>query len=81
MFPLRDETPPTPRRSFTRTLIVINLLVFVYELSLGPALREFFFHFALLPRHVSLALSGGAPAAAAAVPLLSSIFLHGAGST
>ncbi|HTM58459.1 MAG TPA: rhomboid family intramembrane serine protease [Candidatus Udaeobacter sp.] len=77
MFPLRDDNPSATTPVVTRALIVINLVIFVYELSLGPDLREFFFRFALIPRNLTLAVSGSADWSAALIPLLSSIFLHG----
>ena len=77
MFPLRDENPSRTTPVVTRVLIVLNLLVFIYELSLGTELRDFMFRFALIPRHLTLAIDGYAPWSAAVTPLLSSIFLHG----
>src|SRR5437870_2692964 len=77
MFPLRDDNPSATTPVVTRALIVVNLLFFVYELWLGPDLRDFFLRFALVPRHLSLAAEGSTPWAGALVPLLSSIFLHG----
>jgi len=77
MFPLRDENPSETAPIVTRSLIVINLVVFVYELALGPDLKLLFGQFALTPSHFMLAVDGGMPWSSAAVPLLSSIFLHG----
>ena len=77
MFPLRDENPSSTTPVVTRLLIAANLAVFAYELWLGPDLKPFFTSYALIPRHLLLALNGAAPVSAAAVPLLSSIFLHG----
>jgi membrane associated rhomboid family serine protease len=77
MFPLRDENPSSTTPIVTRSLIVINLLVFVYELSLGPGLKGLFEQFALTPSHFMLAVDGAEPWWRAALPLLTSMFLHG----
>src|SRR5258708_28036933 len=77
MFPLRDENPSATTPILTRSLIAINLVVFVYELGLGPDLESFFASYALIPSHVMLAVDGGMSWSAAALPLLTSIFLHG----
>ena len=77
MFPLRDENPSLTRPVVTRALIVINTLVFCYELWLGPRLTDLFAGYALVPHRLELALHGLEPLPAAALPLLSSLFLHG----
>ena len=77
MFPLRDDNPSATTPVVTRALIVINLLFFLYELTLGEGLRDFFFRFALVPRHLTLAVEGSASWSGALIPLISSIFLHG----
>ncbi len=77
MFPLRDENPSLTTPVVTRALIVANVVVFLYELLLGPDLPHFVREFALVPRRFELAMHGLAPISSAALPLLSSIFLHG----
>jgi len=77
MFPLRDENPSLTTPFVTRALIVINVVVFVYELTLGPGVNGFVAAFALVPRSFELALRGQEPLSAAAIPLFTSLFLHG----
>src|SRR6185295_4328792 len=51
---------------------------FVYELSLGPALRPLLFEWGLVPARLTLALQGRGDELGAVLPTIaSSIFLHG----
>ena len=79
MIPLYDINR---RQSFpfvTLLLIVANVLVFFFQLSLGPEVgQRFVFLYGMIPARVEIALAGGAVTLAqAATPLLTSIFLHG----
>lgn len=79
MIPLYDINR---RQSFpfvTLLLIVANVLVFFFQLSLGPAVGErFVFYYGMIPARFQIALAGGdVTLAQAATPLLTSIFLHG----
>lgn len=73
MIPLRDSTPSQHFPLVTVTLILINLLVFLYQISLGPALEEFIYTYGLIPANYT----GGQLATAGYFPLLASMFLHG----
>ncbi len=73
MIPLRDSTPGKTFPLVTVALIVFNLYIFVYELSLGPNLNQFINTFGLVPAHVGFA-SGGVYAY---LPFVTSMFLHG----
>jgi len=77
MFPLRDENPSLTTPVVTRALIALNVAVFIYELTLGPRLNAFVGSFALVPHSLELALHDHSALSAAALPLLSSLFLHG----
>jgi len=78
MIPLRDENPSSTTPVVTRALIALNAAVFVYEITLGPGLREFLFTWGMVPLRVSLAFQSGAePLAAPAATFASSMFLHG----
>ena len=66
MIPLRDVIPSRTTPFVTIGLIVVNVLVFLYELSLGEAyLEQFLLYWGLVP------------AAFSWVAVLSSMFLHG----
>jgi membrane associated rhomboid family serine protease len=80
VIPLRDENPSHSVPFVTRGLIAVNVALFVYELSLGPGLREFMMRWGIVPGRVTEALfSGGAgePLLAPALTFVTSVFLHG----
>jgi len=78
MIPLRDDQPTFSTPFINYFLIVLNVLVFLWELSLGMQARALYF-FAIIPQHTVAVLTGssyGAPASAI-LPLFTSMFLHG----
>lgn len=77
MIPLRDENPSQRAPLVTRTLIALNALAFLYELAQGERLRELFFAWGFVPERLSAAFSGSGELSAAAITLLTSMFLHG----
>ena len=76
--PLKDLNP---RRTFpivNTALILANVAVFVYQLTLPPhASQGFVLANATIPARFPAALSGHAPLEVAFLPLLTSMFLHG----
>ena len=77
MIPIRDINPTERFAVVTIVLIVLNIAVFVYELTLGGASNEAFVEsFAVIPARLfaSVPVGGAVPAAAT---LLTSMFLHG----
>jgi membrane associated rhomboid family serine protease len=80
VIPLRDNNPRFTTPYVTWGLIGINVVVFLFESSLGPyAMQGFVFTLGLIPYQVTAHLSGGALpiAPAVAAPFLTSMFLHG----
>jgi len=78
MIPLRDQNPSQSTPVVTRALIVLNVVVFLYELSLGPDLRDFMFAWGLIPARLPTALGlGGDALARTGFTFVSSMFLHG----
>lgn len=81
MVPLRDDNPVRITPYVTYALIIVNVLVFLYELSLTPPqLEQFFRVWAVVPRDLTLTLEGTAVAASPFpewLTLISSQFLHG----
>ncbi|AOY79722.1 rhomboid family intramembrane serine protease [Moorena producens JHB] len=79
MVPLRDENPITITPYITLLLIAINILVFIYELSLNkPELDTFFRLYAVVPRELTASFDGnpvGQPVPEA-LTLITSQFLH-----
>ena len=66
MFPLRDTQPSYSKPVVTVLLIVVNILVFLFEISLEPFARnEFIATYGLVPDQFSL------------LSVLTSMFLHG----
>jgi membrane associated rhomboid family serine protease len=66
MFPLRDTQPSYSKPVVTVLLIVVNILVFLFEVSLDPYSRnEFIAVYGLVPDHFSF------------LSVLTSMFLHG----
>jgi membrane associated rhomboid family serine protease len=78
MIPLRDENPSLTVPVVTRTIIALNCAAFLYELTTGPDLKTFFFHYAFVPERLTLALRfHEEPLLAPASTFLTSMFLHG----
>ena len=75
--PLKDLNP---RRSYpvvNTTLILLNVLAFIYQYTLSPhAFKMFMVANATVPARFPAWLSGHAPFEAAFLPLLTSMFLH-----
>jgi len=66
MIPLRDSQPSYSKPVVTTLLIVLNVVVFLYELSLDPFSRNHF-----------ITIYGVVPDRLNALSLLTSMFLHG----
>ena len=80
MFPVRDSIPTRTVPVVTRAVILINVVVFFFELTLPPeALERFFFLFGIVPTrltHPDWAAAKGFPGGAYWT-LLTHQFLHG----
>jgi len=78
MIPLRDKNPSEKFPLVTIVLIVINVLIFIYQLTLREKLTPFFNHYALIPADI---VFFGKPQATLIhhifLPFVSSMFLHG----
>jgi membrane associated rhomboid family serine protease len=80
MFPISDDNPTRTTPYVTYGLILANVLVFLYELTLSkPALEQFFYTAAVVPSQLTGSLQGGT--AIGVLPewstLITSQFLHG----
>ncbi|HUT83353.1 MAG TPA: rhomboid family intramembrane serine protease [Thermodesulfobacteriota bacterium] len=78
MIPLKDNIPSRTFPFVNISIIIINIVVFLYEVSLGPYLGRFIFHFGVIPSKFFLLLSSETfYPVPAFLPLFSSLFLHG----
>jgi membrane associated rhomboid family serine protease len=79
MVPIRDDIPSRSVAYVTYTLIILNVIVFIYQLTLGESLMAFFQQWALVPAKLSAHFMGKPTdlAVPAWVTLFSSQFLHG----
>lgn len=79
MIPLRDRNPTSSVPVVTIALILVNTVVFLHEVSLGPGpLRHFIHAYGLVPARVTLALRyGEGDPAGIVAPFFTSMFLHG----
>src|SRR5262245_66222086 len=79
MIPFRDNIPSRSFPLITVFIIVVNVLVFLYELALGPHLEPFLFRYGVVPAAVFAWAESHVPVSAVdvVVPFLTSMFLHG----
>ncbi len=77
MIPIRDDVPRSSTPFINYFLIAANLLVFLFELSLDPRTRAaFIYQFGVVPLQVDQVLLGHGQLDVAAMPILTSMFLH-----
>jgi membrane associated rhomboid family serine protease len=80
VFPINDDNPTNTTAYVNYTLVVLNILVFIYELSLTPPQLERFFQlYAVIPRELTANFVGIAVNQPVPEPLtlITSQFLHG----
>lgn len=79
MIPLRVDILRTRVAICNGFLIIVNVLVFLYEVSLSPkAGQSLVYTFGLIPQHTDLLFNHhGASFAQALLPMVTSMFLHG----
>ncbi len=79
MIPLRDDAPRFTTPWVNYFLLALNVAVFLFELALGPGLREqFLFQFGVVPAEITGLVRGthGITASGSLIPILTSMFLH-----
>jgi membrane associated rhomboid family serine protease len=77
MIPLRDDNPAQRVPFVTRGLILLNVLAFVYELTLSDGTHEFLRDWGLVPGRLFAALTGETSLPVELLTLVTSMFLHG----
>jgi membrane associated rhomboid family serine protease len=77
MIPLRDKNP-TQRVPFVTILLIIsNIAVFFYQVSLGKQLESFLCQFGMTPEKICLGIQNDVTNPLLFIPLATSLFLHG----
>lgn len=82
MIPIKDDQPRFSTPFITYVLVAINVVVFLFELSVGAqgqrALNAFIEEFGVVPSHFTNALNGhyALPFVGLFIPVLTSMFLH-----
>jgi membrane associated rhomboid family serine protease len=78
MIPLRDNAPRYSAPFVTLGLIAVNVIIFLYELSLDPySLEHFVGLHGVVPLRFANFIAGRAAAGAVLPPLVEHMFLHG----
>lgn len=78
MIPVRDDVPARTYPVVTVALLVMNVAVYLFELSLGPGLDRFIIEHSLIPARFTGGGAGLIPLSLAAwASVLWSMFLHG----
>ncbi len=76
MIPLRDKNPTKLVPFVNVAIILVNIIVFAYEVSRGEALNEFIRHFAVIPVDISGSIGGRGIQFRSIGTLFTSMFLH-----
>jgi membrane associated rhomboid family serine protease len=78
MIPIKDTIPSRTYPIVTISLIAVNSVLFLYEISLGPNLGEFISDYSVIPeKYFHLAVVDKWNLVDRFLPLFTSIFLHG----
>lgn len=77
MFPFRDNIPSRTFPFVNTFLILANVVVFIYEISLGRGVETLFWRFGVVPQASAHWSVSDAPVSALALPYFTSMFLHG----
>lgn len=78
MFPIKDSVPSYHTPLVLYALLLVNLLVFVFEISLGQDdIKAFFHDFGFTPLRLTALLAGESTDMRVCMTFLSSMFLHG----
>jgi membrane associated rhomboid family serine protease len=83
MLPLKDDNPRRTTPVVNICLIIVNVIAFLYQVSLGPgAGQQFIFEFGMIPAKLPALFHSEVPFDLKSLewafsPLLSSMFLHG----
>lgn len=76
MIPIRDTIPSRSFPIVSVTLIVVNTIVFLFEMSLGRNLEFFMDRYGLVPAKLATFFQDGSQPVRAVAPVFTSMFLH-----
>lgn len=77
MIPIKDRNPTYRAPVINISIIILNIAFFLYEVSLGPELEQFFYRFGVVPQAITSAVYSANIGLGTILPLFSSMFLHG----
>jgi len=77
MFPLKDDIPSQHFPVVNLWLIIVNILCFAYQLSLGQGLEAFITAHGFVPARFAAQQAGNAMSLGSYAPIFSAMFLHG----
>lgn len=77
IIPLRDQNPTRAVPLVTIGIIITNIVVFLYEISLGNNLNWLIDSYALFPARLTQSFNASSVVLADFLPVLTSMFLHG----
>lgn len=77
MIPLKDRNPTRRVPIVNIVIIILNLAVFIYQISLGRGLEGFLYKFGVVPDAISNSINTVQLSPKVFFPLFSSMFLHG----
>ena len=77
MIPLKDDLPTRSFPLMTLGFIILNVLTFFYQVSLGDQTEQLLLAYGAIPFNLMHTLDAGVPVPAVATSLFTSMFLHG----
>ncbi len=77
MIPLKDDLPTRTFPFVTIAIIALNIVVFFYEVSLGPRTEALIFTYGVIPFNLIYGVESGRPPIPIFASLFTSMFLHG----
>lgn len=78
MIPIRDSIRPRTFPIANVTLIIVNILIFIHELSMGPReLTLYFYRYGVVPKIATANFLTGNFSPEVLIPFFTTMFLHG----
>jgi membrane associated rhomboid family serine protease len=77
MIPLRDKNPSRTIPFVNYVLIILNIIIFLFEISLGKGMEQFIYTFGVVPSYLMNDIRTLSIDVGTVIPFLTSMFLHG----